>query len=204
MSTFDYSSFSSSEAAELQEIAQRLRDLVPRACLLIIEIGDALKAAKVRLRHGGFCSFCIHEAGIEIRTAENYLSLAELAKIYPPTEIAQLGARSAYQLAAKTAPTEIVEQVMTEVRGGRVPRFDEVKRRISQAKGRATTSNPDVDDLVGRMLDALDAQDVGNIERLLRTATKAVIVAFCEQLRLGLEERHARPAAVDVLPKNML
>lgn len=204
MSTFDYSSFSSSEAAELQEIAQRLRDLVPRACLLIIEIGDALKAAKARLRHGGFCSFCIHEAGIEIRTAENYLALAELAKLYPPTEIARLAARTAYQLAAKTAPTEIVEQVMTEVRGGRVPRFDEVKRRISQAKGKATTSHPDVADLVDRMLDALDAQDVGNIERLLRTGTKDIIVAFCEQLRLGLEERFARPVAADVLPKNML
>lgn len=204
MSTFDYSSFSPVDAAELQQIAQRLRDLVPRACLLIIEIGDALKAAKARLRHGEFCTFCIHEAGIEIRTAENYLSLAELAKIYAPTEIARLGARTAYQLAAKTAPTEIVEQVMTEVRGGRVPRFDEVKRRISQAKGNATMPRPDVNDLVGRMLDALDAQDVANIERLLRTGTKDKIVAFCEQLKRGLEKRLVRRAALDVLPINKL
>ncbi len=203
MSTFDYSSLQPSDAADLKKIAERLRYLVPRATRLIIEIGDHLKAAKARLGHGEFGKFCLDEVGIEIRSAENYLALSDLAKVYPPSELAKLPARTAYKLAAKAAPADVVEEVMSEVRAGRVPGFDDVLRRIAATKAnQAPTSHPDVDDLADRLLDALDARDVGDIERFLRTGTKGMIAAFCERLQHGLEQRHAKAAAADMLPKN--
>ena len=82
-STFDYTRLDPSDAAELRQIAERLRDLVPCATSLIIEIGHQLKAAKIRLDHGEFFKFCLDEAKIPIRTAENYLALADLAAVYP-------------------------------------------------------------------------------------------------------------------------
>jgi hypothetical protein len=205
VSTFDYSTLPPSDAADLKMIAGCLRDLVRRAIPLVIEIGDYLKSAKARLPHGQFGKFCREAAGIEIRSAENYLALADLAKVYPPSELAKLPAGAAYQLAAKTAPAQVVEEVMSEVRAGRVPGFNDVKRRIAAGKaGEAPPPVLDIDDLADRLLDALDARDVGEIERFLRTGKKAMIAVFCERLQQGLEQRHAKPAAVAMLPRNEL
>lgn len=174
MSTFDHFSLQPSDAADLKKIAKRLRYLLHRATSLIIEIGNHLKAAKARLGHGEFGKFCLSEAGIEIRTAENYLALSNSADAYPPLEIAELPTRTAYQLAAKGTPVAVVEEFMSEVRAGRVPNFDDVRRRITATKGnRASTSHPDVDDLANRLLEVLDVLDVSNIERFLRARTKA-------------------------------
>lgn len=201
MSTFDYSRISPSDAADLRQIAERLRYLLPRAASLIIEIGDQLKEAKIRLDHGEFCAFCLQEAKIPIRTAQNYLALAELAKVFP-SEVANIPARTGYKLAAKGAPVDVVEAVMTEVREGRVPSFDEVQRRLGATKGTPAPSDTDLDDLADRMLDALDELDVSNVEKFLRTGTKVMIVAFCDRLQFGLAQRQTTPAALDVRPKN--
>jgi hypothetical protein len=201
MSTFDYSNLPASDAIDLKKIAKQLRNLVPRATLLIIEIGNHLKEAKARLDHGKFGLFCLCEAGIEIRTAENYLALAEMAKMYPVSEIAKLPARTAYQLAARDAPAGLVKEIMSEVSDNQVPGFDEVRQRIAATKGYpASTSHLDGNDLADRLLGTLDAHEVGNIERFLRTATKSMIAAFCDRLQRGLD---AEPAYTD-LPKNLL
>lgn len=203
MATFDYSSLPPSDVVALQDIAERLRDLIPRATSLIIEIGDHLKAAKSKLGHGQFSRYCLDAVGIEPRTAENYLALSDLARIYPPSDVAKLPARTAYKLAAQSAPADVVEAVMGEVHVGQVPSFDEVQRRIARRK-RVSTSRQDADGLADRLIDALDARDIGDLERFLRSGTKPAIIAFCARLQRGSERQHPIGTAEGMLPKNLL
>lgn len=206
MATFDYSSLPSSDADALRVIAERLRDLIPNATSLVLEIGDLLRAAKSKLEHGMFGQYCLEKVGIEPRTAENYLALSDLAKVYPPSDLAKIPARTAYKMAAKSAPADVVGAIMGEVRGGKIPSFNDVQRRL--AKGRPGPSSGhdagDVADLADRLIDALDPRNVGDLERYLRKGTKSAIIALCDELRRGVERRHPQTAAPDMLPKNLL
>jgi len=132
--TFDYSLFSPSDAAFLRETAGQVRALVRKATPIVIQIGDRLAAAKERLPHGQFGPYCVDEAGIPIRSAENYMSLAELAKVYPPSLLARLPATAGYKLAENTTPAAVVAAVMSEVAAGRRFKVHEVKRRLAAAK----------------------------------------------------------------------
>ena len=93
---------------------------------------------------------------------------------------------------------------MSEVRGGRMPSFDEVRRRLGATTGTQALSYPDVSDLADLLLEKLDARDVNDNVRFLRTGTKVMVAAFCGRLQHGLTQRHTTPAASDMLPKNAL
>jgi hypothetical protein len=204
-STFDYSAFSPSDAAFLKKTAKHVRNLIRRTTPLLIEIGDYLAKAKGRLPHGQFGQFCLDEVGIEPRSAENYMGLAELAKVYPPSLVSQLPARAGYKMGEKSAPAAIVAEIMTEVSAGRTFTFREVNSRLTAAKpAEAFSAAPDVEGLADRLLGALDAHDIGDLALLLRTATKSVIAAFCERLQQGLEQRRTTTVATRMLPQNNL
>lgn len=201
--TFDYSAVSPSDAAALRHIAGQVRELVQRATPLLIEIGDYLNSAKEKLAHGQFQIFCEAEAGLELRSAQNYMSLASLARSYPRGEVGQLPARTGYKLAEKATPARIVAEVMSEVRAGRVPALEEVTSRIAAAKGLTEpTKIVDIDKLANRLLDSLDAGDVGDVVLLLKRGTKAIMALLCERLEQGLKQPRTVEAVAEVLPPN--
>ncbi|UQR62336.1 DUF3102 domain-containing protein [Bradyrhizobium sp. C-145] len=206
MATFDYSSLPPSDADALRVIAERLRDLIPNATSLVIEIGDLLRAAKSKLEHGTFGQYCLDKVGIEPRTAENYLALSDLAKVYPSSDLAKISARTAYKMAAKSAPADVVEAIMGEVRGGKIPSFNDVQRRLAKSKPVPSSGHDagDVADLADRLIDALDPRNIGDLDRFLRRGTKRAIIALCDELQRGLERQHPQTAAADMLPKNLL
>jgi hypothetical protein len=204
-STFDYSAFSPSDAAFLKKTAKRVRTLIRRATPLLIEIGDYLAKAKQKLPHGQFGAFCLDEVKISVRSAENYMNLAELAKVYPPSLVSRLPANAGYKLGEESAPAEIVAEIMTEVSTGRTFTFREVNGRLLAAKrAEALSAAPDVDGLADRLLGALDVHDIGDLALLLRTATESMIAALCARLQQGLEQRHTTTIAARMLPQNNL
>ena len=203
--TFDYSPYPPTDAADLRHIAGQVRELVQRATPLLIEIGDYLNSAKKKLAHGQFQIFCEAEAGVEFRSAQNYMSLATLARSYPRAEVEQLPARAGYKLAEKATPARIVAEVMSEVRAGRVPTLNEVKSRVAAAKGLTEPAKiVDIDKLANRLLDSLDPGDVGDIVLLLKKGTKAIMALLCERLEQGLKQPRTGEAVAEVLPPNQL
>jgi hypothetical protein len=204
-STFDYSSFSPSDADFLKKTAAHVRKLIRRTTPLLIEIGDYLAKAKERLPHGQFGQFCLDEVEVDPRSAENYMKLAELAKVYPPSLVSQLPARAGYKMGEKSAPVEIVAEIMAEVSTGRNFTIREVNSRLAAAKpAKALSAAPDIDGLADRLLGALDGHDIGDLSLLLRTATKPMLAAFCERLQQGLEQRRTTTVAACMLPQNNL
>lgn len=203
--TFNYGAFSPSEVAFLQTTAKRVRALIRRTTHQLIEIGENLTQIKERMAHGQFAAFCDAELGIKLRSAENYMSLAELAKTYPPALVARLPARAGYKLGERSAPTDKVAEIMSEVSNGKLFTISEVNSRLGAAKLAEPSSRaPDIDHLAERVLDALDIHDVGDLVLLLGTASRSALAAFCERLQQGLEHRRPTTATTLMLPQNNL
>lgn len=203
--TFDYSAFSASDVAFLQSSAQRVCVLIRRSAKFILEIGDKLTEIKKMLPHGQFAAFCEAEMKLEPRTVENYMSLAELAKKYPPALVTQLPARAGYKLAERSTPVEVVAEIMSQVSDGKRFTISEVSSRVAAAKlVKRPSTSPDVGRVADRLLEALDVNEVGDLVRLLGTATRSTIAALCEHLQQGLEDRRSAPATTLTLPQNHL
>ncbi|MCS3765281.1 hypothetical protein [Bradyrhizobium centrosematis] len=201
--TFDYSAFLPSESAFLQASAKRVRALIRRTTHQLIEIGDTLAEIKKRMPHGQFTEFCNVELGLELRSVENYMSLAEFAKTYPPALVARLPARAGYTLAEKSAPADTVAEIMSEVSSGKLLTISEVKNRLETAKHAERSSTaPDIAYLADRLLNALDVHDIGDLVFLLGTATRSTIAAFRQRLQQGLEHRRSTTATTLMLPQD--
>lgn len=203
-STFDYSPFSASDTAFLQSSVKRVCVLVRRSAKYNLEIGERLAEIKRMLPHGQFAAFCHAEMDLEPRSVENYMSLAELAKKYPPALVVQLPATAGYQLADKSAPTEVVAEIMSQVCDGKRFTISEVSSHLAAAKLAKPSTASDIGYVADRLLEALDVHDVGDLVRLLRTATRSTIGAFCQHLQQGLEHRRSTTATSLTLPQNHL
>ena len=128
------------------------------------------------------------------------MSLAELARVYPPSLLARLPATAGYKLAENTTPAAVVAAVMSEVAAGRRFKVHEVKRRIAAAKpAESPVLPPEVDNVADRLLDALDPEDVAEVVAFLRSAQKPMIAVLCERLQHGLEQRPT-PSTATLLP----
>jgi Protein of unknown function (DUF3102) len=130
-STFDYGCLAPVDAATLRQQALRLRGLVTKTTADMIEIGRDLMLIKDRLDHGQFTSWVEVEIGISIRTAQGYMRFAMLAEGKSET-VALLPPSTARMLASKSAPPEIVEQVITQAAAGNIVPDRVVKDLISE------------------------------------------------------------------------
>jgi hypothetical protein len=202
MSTFDYSGVAPEDIPELKLIAKRVKGHLPKVVPIIIAIGEELENAKKRVPHGQFAAYCLDECGLDIRSAENYMNLAKLARVYDPNDIAKINLNVSYKLGASTAP-DVVSDVMAEVRAGRRISEDEVKRRLSVAKGAVQSGPspaPDVGEIADLLIGALDRSGVGEVERFLRFAKQPLIKALCG--RLQQVQKGAPTNVSDRLPRN--
>lgn len=99
---------------DLTETAERIRMRVRRATADIIANGNDLIRVRTKLGHGNFLSWLDSELGMEPRTAQRWMSLAELAQdkndivsYLPPT--------IAYRLAAPSTPKAVVEKIVEKI-----------------------------------------------------------------------------------------
>lgn len=201
MGTFDYSNFSRADAVLLREISGHIRALVRRTIPLIIEIGDHLTKAKEHLPHGSFGLYCIEELGICLRSAENYMGLAELAKVHSPNLLSRLPARAGYKLAKKSTPAALVAEIMSEISAGRTLTLKEVECRVAAAKpAQPSDLVSDVDTIAGQLLRALHPDDIVQLTRFLRSAKRTAISVLCGRLQQGLSQLTNTSTAAALLP----
>jgi hypothetical protein len=203
--TFDYTGITPEDATELRRIAERVKRYLRKVVPVIIELGAELEAAKARLPHGEFGAYCVDECGVDPRSAENYMNLAKLARIHDPADLAKINLKAGYKLAASATPQHVVSEIMADVRAGRSVTEEEVKKRISAAKGKpepGISTAPDVDAIANILIGSLDPHTIGCVESFLRLAKKALIQALCGRLQQAMND--AAAVASDLLPQNRL
>jgi hypothetical protein len=131
---FDYSVLDADLASNLRRQARRIRTRIGKATQDLIDIGRDLVAAKKHLLdHGDFIKWVEAEVGIARRTAQAYMAIAKLADdkgeaiaLLPPTTV--------HRLASKSAPPEIVSEVVAKAQSGDVLPDRMVSEMILEAK----------------------------------------------------------------------
>jgi len=137
---FDYSVIDADLASNLRRQATRIRTRIGKATRDLIDIGRDLLAAKRHLvEHGDFTKWVEAEVGIARRTAQAYMAIAKLADdkgaaiaLLPPTTV--------HRLASKSAPPEVVSEVVAKAQSGDVLPDRMVLEMILEAKFRRKKS----------------------------------------------------------------
>jgi Protein of unknown function (DUF3102) len=131
---FDSSAIDADLASNLRRQANRIRVRIGKATQDLIDIGrDLLSAKKHLLDHGDFIKWVEAEVGIACRTAQAYMAIAKLADdkgaaiaLLPPTTV--------HRLASKSAPPEVVSEVVAKAQSGDVLPDRMVSEMILEAK----------------------------------------------------------------------
>jgi hypothetical protein len=130
---FDYTLLESADAADLRARAIRLRGLMTKSTTDMINIGVELLAIRDLLDHGQFKNWVEREVDVDVRTVQVYMSIARLAEGKSEL-ISLLSPSTARLLAAKSAPTEIIEQVIARASSGEIVHHVVVKDLISEKR----------------------------------------------------------------------
>ena len=131
---FDYSVIDADLACNLRRQANRIRTRIGKATQDLIDIGRDLLVAKQHLvDHGDFIKWVEAEVGIARRTAQAYMAITKLADdkgaaiaLLPPTTV--------HRLASKSAPPEVVSEVVAKAQSGDVLPDRMVSEMILEAK----------------------------------------------------------------------
>jgi len=131
---FDYSAMDAELAENLRKQAARIKKRIGKATQDLIDIGRDLLAAKKQLiDHGEFIEWVETEVGISRRTAQAYMAVARLADD-KGAAIALLPPTTAHRLAARSAPPEVVSEVIAKAESGDVLPDRTVSEMILEAK----------------------------------------------------------------------
>lgn len=114
-SGFDYGSVDPSVARFLRGQARRISQTASRS---IIQVGKDLVAAKHYLAHGAFANWVEQEVGIPVRTAQNYMQVANWTA-GKCENVSLLPASLLYILSAPSAPKQLVDDVLADVLAGK-------------------------------------------------------------------------------------
>jgi len=127
---FDYDSLDPADAQVAQEAATHIKRYGQQMIADIVEIGSALIRAKDALRHGNFEAWLKISFGWKVRTAQNYMSVAQrLAE--KAHWVAGLPLATTYRLAAKGTPDDLRTSVITRLEQGEKVSADDINAAIS-------------------------------------------------------------------------
>jgi hypothetical protein len=135
--TFSYEPLTADHAASLRKQAARIRDRMKTATKAmikaVVETGRDLIAVKQNLDHGKFCEWVEAECGFSLRTAQNYMKAASRFEEAKCETISHLQLSTVYQLSAKTAPPELVAQVIERGVAGQPVSDREARGMLAEA-----------------------------------------------------------------------
>jgi hypothetical protein len=128
-------------AAELQEVAGRIRILRQKATEHAVEIGRELLRVKENLPHGRFVRWVEKECEFKIRTAQDLMKLAR--EFESQKSLAALMLPSTLRMyLSKNTPVEVREQVKAKLGSGERISRSELHSAIAEAKGNRAKGKP--------------------------------------------------------------
>jgi hypothetical protein len=130
---FDYGSLPPETQDALRLAAADTRSRLNGAGAAFEDAGRRLIEAKSMLTgRGQFGAWVKAELGLEERTAQNYMNWARFMD-GKPKALSGLPADVIYRLAAKSAPAEVVQQIVAAAESGAVPPVREIKDKLDDA-----------------------------------------------------------------------
>ncbi len=131
--TFSYTGLAADKVEALQKQAARIRAQVRRTTAALIEIGRDLIAFRQSLEHGQFCKWVVAELGLTVRSAQNYIQLATFAE-HKSEFVSHLRPTSAYKLAAKSVPPELIVEIEDRLAAGEIISDDAVEGALADVR----------------------------------------------------------------------
>src|SRR4051794_8079258 len=129
---FNYADLPRDVAGEARAAADRIKQHMRGA---ILEVGAELLRIKARLPHGTFGKWLAVEFGLTERTAQNYMSAAELARECETVSV--LRPKTLYLLAASSTPERVRQNVLDRLNKGEHVRDAAITNVIATAKQEA-------------------------------------------------------------------
>ncbi|MEM7590591.1 MAG: DUF3102 domain-containing protein [Cyanobacteria bacterium P01_A01_bin.83] len=126
-STFDYSVFDEDLSAYLREKTTGIKQLVRRSGQDIIDIGQSLIDVKGKLEHGQFYLWLETEIGLNYRTANRFMSVAERFKSEQLLDLDILPS-ALYELSAPSVPETATEEALLRAKQGEKINVDTAKK----------------------------------------------------------------------------
>lgn len=192
---------SSEQAATLEKIATGINARDRRHTALAVANGFALRKAKKILGHGQFANWCRRETGYELRTAQNLMSLAELAQ--RDNAVSGLGLTVVYRIASPSTPKEIVDLVLQRARRGEKVSIGQVEKLLVRTASPRTelivvesvkATKPDGYVIAGIIASELGAEQARRLSALLDALEPSAFDTFKSELRKRLRPmNHGRP-----------
>jgi hypothetical protein len=130
---FDYSQLTEDCQGELFAAAERIKTRVKRQTIDHIEIGRELLKVKDQLEHGVFLEWIAAEFPFSARSAQRYMAAAEFAGDEYDS-LSHLPAELLYDLASKTTPDAIKNEVRADLGAGKPVDVQAVKGKIKDAR----------------------------------------------------------------------
>ena len=182
---FDYGDLAPEVASMARQTAAAIREAHQRQVAEVIATGEALIKVKVLLPHGEFGRWLESEFGWSVRSAENYMRVAET---YGPNaqRVAHSPLSVVYRLAAPTIPTEVREDVLLRADRGERPTERAVGDLIRDARAKKAQ-----DALVAER----DAAQAAKKERGTKAYRQQRDAALAEQARRAKVEQEAQAEA---------
>jgi len=181
MDTFDYSTLISVDIDHLRHAAARARALLANFTPAAIEIGNIIAEAREKIPHGQFGPWCEAALGLSRRRAQIHMNLAKLATTHGREQVEKLPYTAAKQIAARSTPAGVIDDVLNRVAAGNIPTAAAVQALIRETRKVATPPSADpgseeeIGILSGFLIDALDAQSLGRLRAFLSGASAQAI-----------------------------
>jgi hypothetical protein len=139
---FDYAQLSRAVAQQARETARLIRERSRFVIKAIIDTGRDLIAIKDGLEHGQFSAWLAAECGMNLRSAQNWMNAARHFEGKSET-VSYLPARAIYQLAAKSTPEPIRNELIGRLEAGERLTAHEIDARIYHAREEAKLTDED-------------------------------------------------------------
>jgi uncharacterized protein YoxC len=150
LTLFDYASLPINDAMELNAIKERIKVRLKRTAEDIIEIGKDLIIAKEKCGHGGFEKWISFEFEMNIRTAQNFMNVAD--KFSDKNEIISfLKPTALYMLSAPSTPETVREAVIEKIESGEKVDLKEIERLKKEAADLLASKNALQSDLMKKV-----------------------------------------------------
>ncbi len=127
--SFNYGVLAADLADKMRDRAGRVRDIQRGA---VLDVGRELIGAKARVEHGCSVKWVGTACQMNIRTAERAMRAVELVE--KNDKLSYLPPDGLLALSARSAPQDVVNEIVGEIAVGETPTAARIKRRISEAK----------------------------------------------------------------------
>ncbi|MEZ0369174.1 MAG: DUF3102 domain-containing protein [Candidatus Sericytochromatia bacterium] len=124
---------SQAQLAAIEPLTLKLKEILARASISLVEAGFLLLKAKEILGYGHFRSWLGQNFSLSAKTANRFMSVAQMVQQLQlddqmVSRMLSLNMKTLYELAAKSTPKEIKTQVFSELQAGHDVSLAQVRR----------------------------------------------------------------------------